>query len=44
MFICCDCRVLLGSGLCDELMTRPEESAVRLCVCVCVCVCGLETS
>ena len=29
-----------GRGLCDELITRPEES-YRLC---CVVVCGLETS
>ena len=25
-FICCECYVLLGRGLCDELITRPEES------------------
>jgi len=31
---------LSGRGLCDELITRPEE-AYRLC---CVVVCGLETS
>jgi len=31
------CLVLSGRGLCDELITRPEES-YRLCVCVCVCV------
>jgi len=31
---------LSGSGLCDELITRPEES-YRLC---CVVVCDLETS
>jgi len=31
--------VLSGRGLCDELITRPEES-YRLC---CVVVCGLET-
>jgi len=24
MFVCCECFVL--SGLCDELITRPEES------------------
>ena len=29
-----------GRGLCDELITRPEES-YRLC---CVVVCDLETS
>ena len=38
--ICCECRVLSGRGLCDELITRPEES-YRLC---CVVVCDLETS
>jgi hypothetical protein len=26
MFVCCDCCVLSGRGLCDELITRPEES------------------
>jgi len=31
---------LSGRGLCDELVTRPEES-YRLC---CVVVCDLETS
>jgi len=31
--------VLSGRGLCDELITRPEES-YRLC---CVIVCDLET-
>jgi len=31
---------LSGRGLCDELITRPEESH-RLC---CVVVCDLETS
>jgi len=39
MFICCECCVLSGKGLCDELITRPEES-YRLC---CVVVCDLET-
>ena len=32
MFVCCECCVLSGRGLCDELITRPEES------------CDLETS
>ena len=32
--------MLSGRGLCDELITRPEES-YRLC---CVVVCYLETS
>ena len=40
IFVCCECRVLSGGGLCDELITRPEES-YRLC---CVVVCDLETS
>src|SRR5215475_714854 len=40
MDVCCECRVLSGRGLCDELITRPEE-AYRLC---CVVVCDLETS
>ena len=35
-----ECRVLSGRGLCDELITPPEES-YRLC---CVVVCDLETS
>jgi hypothetical protein len=26
MFVCCECCVLLGRGLCDVLITRPEES------------------
>ena len=40
IFVCCECRVLSGRGLCDELITRPEES-YPLC---CVVVCDLETS
>ena len=35
IFVCCECRVLSGRGLCDELITRPEESyhcAASLCV------------
>ena len=40
IFVCCECRVLPGRVLCDELITRPEES-YRLC---CVVVCDLETS
>jgi hypothetical protein len=38
MSVCCECCVLSGRGLCDELITRPEES-YRLC---CVVVCDLE--
>ena len=40
MFVCCDCCVLSGRGLCDELITRSEES-YRLW---CVVECDLETS
>ena len=38
MFVCCECCVLSGRGLCDELVTRPEESYRLWCV-----VCDLET-
>ena len=40
MSVCCECCVLLGRGLCDGLITRPEES-YRLW---CVVECDLETS
>jgi hypothetical protein len=40
IFVCCECGVLSGRGLCDELITRPEES-YRLW---CVVACDLETS
>ena len=40
MFVCCDWCVLSGRGLCDELITRSEES-YRLW---CVVECDLETS
>jgi len=40
MFVCCECCVLSGRGLCDELITRPEES-YRLWR---VVVCDLENS
>jgi hypothetical protein len=40
MFVCCECCVLSGRGICDELITRPEES-YRLWR---VVVCDLETS
>ena len=40
IFVCCEYRVLSGTGLCDGLITRPEES-YRLW---CVAVCDLETS
>ena len=34
MFVCCDCCVLSGRGLCDELITRSEESYRLRCVVV----------
>jgi len=40
MSVCCKCCVLSGRGLCDELITRPEESYRMWCV----VVCDLETS
>jgi len=40
MFVCSECCVLSGRGLCDELITRPEKS-YRLW---CVVECDLETS
>ena len=40
MFVCCECYVLSDRGLCDELITPPEES-YRLW---CVVLCDLETS
>ena len=40
IFVCCECCVLSGRSLCDELITRPEGS-YRLW---CVVVCDLETS
>jgi hypothetical protein len=40
MFVCCEYCVLSGRGLCDELITRPQES-YRLWR---VVVCDQETS
>jgi hypothetical protein len=40
MVVRCECCVLSGRGLCDGLITRPEES-YRLW---CVLVCELRTS
>ena len=37
MSVCCECCVLSGRGLCDELITRPEESYRLWCV-----VCDLK--
>jgi len=39
MSVCCECCVVSGRGLCDELITCPEESYRLWCV-----VCDLETS
>ena len=39
-FVCQDCCVLSGRGLCDELITRPEDFYQLWCV----VVCDLETS
>jgi len=35
MFVCCECCVLSGRGLCHELITCPEESYRLWCVVVC---------
>ena len=40
MFVCCERCVLSGRGLCDKLITHPEESYRMWCV----VVCDLETS
>jgi len=40
MSVCCECCVLLGRGLCDELIILPEES-YRVWS---VAACDLETS
>jgi hypothetical protein len=40
MIVCCECCVLPGRGLCDELIIRPEES-YRPC---CIVICDLETT
>jgi hypothetical protein len=40
MSVCCECCVLSGRGLCDELTTLPEDS----CLLWCVAVCGTEIS
>jgi hypothetical protein len=40
MFVCCECCMLSGRGLCDGLISRPEESH-RLWR---VVVCDQETS
>jgi hypothetical protein len=40
MFVCCECCVLSGRGLCDELITRLEESYQMWFI----VVCDLKTS
>jgi len=35
MLVCCECCVLSGRGLCDELISRPEESYGLWCVVAC---------
>jgi hypothetical protein len=35
MSVCCECCVLSGRSLCDELITSPEESYRMWCVVVC---------
>jgi hypothetical protein len=40
MSVYCDCCVLSGRGLCEELITRPVESYPLWCI----VVCDLETS
>jgi len=34
MDVCCECCVLSGRGLCDELITHPEEPYRLWCVVV----------
>jgi hypothetical protein len=43
MSVACECGVLSGIGLCEGLITCPEES-YRLFVCLSLIVCDLETS
>jgi len=35
VFVCCECCVLSGRGLCDELITHPEESYRLWCAVMC---------
>ena len=43
MSVCCECCVLSGRGLCDGLITRPEESYGCVSV-VSVVWCQVEVS
>jgi len=38
MSVCCECCVFLRRGLCDGLITRPEESYRLWCFVVCFVV------
>ena len=42
MSVCCECDVLSGRGLCDELITRPEEFYRLWCVWVWSCILNRE--
>ena len=35
--VSCECCVISGRGLCDDVVARPEESYQVWCVCVCEC-------
>ena len=35
MSVCSECCFLSGRGLCDELITRPDESYILCCIVVC---------
>ena len=35
MSVCCECSVFSGRGLCDEVITRPEETYRLWSVVVC---------
>jgi hypothetical protein len=37
MSVCCKCCELSGGGLCDEFITRPEESYRLWCLTACLC-------
>jgi len=43
MFVCCECCVLSGRGICDGLITRTEEPYGCLSVVSVVC-CQVEVS
>jgi hypothetical protein len=43
MFVCCECCVLSGRGLCDGLITRPEDFHRLWRVALCDLDCGFES-